>query len=34
MLANWLAVCGHRVDEALVALLEGQMRLLADAARV
>jgi para-aminobenzoate synthetase component II len=34
MLANWLAVCGYSVDEALVAQLEGQMRLLADAARV
>jgi para-aminobenzoate synthetase component 2 len=34
MLANWLATCGHRVDEGLVAQLEGQMRLLADAARV
>ncbi|HEY0805287.1 MAG TPA: aminodeoxychorismate/anthranilate synthase component II [Pseudonocardiaceae bacterium] len=34
MLANWLAVCGHPVDESLVADLEGQMRALADAARI
>jgi para-aminobenzoate synthetase component 2 len=34
MLANWLAVCGHPVDESLVADLEGQMRALADAARL
>ncbi|HEY3751374.1 MAG TPA: aminodeoxychorismate/anthranilate synthase component II [Pseudonocardiaceae bacterium] len=34
MLANWLAVCGHRVAEATVADLEGQMRILADAARI
>jgi para-aminobenzoate synthetase component II len=34
MLANWLAVCGHRVAEARVADLEGQMRILADAARI
>jgi para-aminobenzoate synthetase component II len=34
MLANWLAVCGLPVDETLVATLEGEMRLLADAARV
>ncbi|HEX4701311.1 MAG TPA: aminodeoxychorismate/anthranilate synthase component II [Pseudonocardiaceae bacterium] len=34
MLANWLAVAGHAVPEALVADLESQMRTLADAARV
>jgi para-aminobenzoate synthetase component 2 len=34
MLANWLSVCGHHVDEGLVAQLEGRMRLLADAARI
>jgi para-aminobenzoate synthetase component 2 len=34
MLANWLAVCGQPLDEPLVAALEGQMRVLADAARV
>jgi para-aminobenzoate synthetase component II len=34
MLANWLTVCGHRVAEARVAELEGQMRVLADAARI
>jgi hypothetical protein len=34
MLANWLAVCGRPVDETLVATLESEMRLLADAARV
>ena len=34
MLANWLAVCGHRVPEQRVADLEGQMRVLAAAARV
>jgi para-aminobenzoate synthetase component 2 len=34
MLANWLAVCGHQVEETLVADLEHQMRALADAARV
>jgi para-aminobenzoate synthetase component II len=34
MLANWLAVCGHPIDESLVADLEGQMRTLADAARL
>ncbi len=34
MLANWLATCGHHVDGGLVAKLEGQMRALADAARV
>jgi para-aminobenzoate synthetase component 2 len=34
MLANWLAVCGVAVAENLVAELEGQMRALAEAARV
>ncbi|HEX5407703.1 MAG TPA: aminodeoxychorismate/anthranilate synthase component II [Pseudonocardiaceae bacterium] len=34
MLANWLTVCGHQVPEATVADLEGQMRILADAARI
>jgi para-aminobenzoate synthetase component 2 len=34
MLANWLTVCGYRVDETRVAELEGQMRVLADAARI
>ena len=34
MLANWLAVCGLPVAEPLVADLEGQMRALADAARI
>ena len=34
MLANWLAVCGLAVAEDLVAELEGQMRALAEAARV
>jgi para-aminobenzoate synthetase component 2 len=34
MLANWLAVCGHRVPEATVADLEGQLRELAAAARL
>jgi para-aminobenzoate synthetase component 2 len=34
MLANWLAVCGHRVPESRVADLESQMRILADAARI
>jgi para-aminobenzoate synthetase component 2 len=34
MLANWLAVCGFPVADELVADLEGQMRALAEAARV
>ena len=34
MLANWLAVCGFTVADDLVAELEGQMRALAEAARV
>jgi para-aminobenzoate synthetase component 2 len=34
MLANWLAVCGFAVAGDLVAELEGQMRALAEAARV
>jgi para-aminobenzoate synthetase component 2 len=34
MLANWLAVCGFPVAGDLVAELEGQMRALAEAARV
>ena len=34
MLANWLAVCGHHVPEATVADLEGQLRVLAQAAHV
>jgi para-aminobenzoate synthetase component 2 len=34
MLANWLAVCGHHVAEDRVADLEGQMRVLAAAAKV
>jgi para-aminobenzoate synthetase component II len=34
MLANWLAVCGYPVDETLVAELAGQMRTLANAARL
>jgi para-aminobenzoate synthetase component 2 len=34
MLANWLAVCGFAVADELVAELEGQMRALAEAARV
>ncbi len=34
VLANWLAVAGHPVPEAMVADLERQMRTLADAARV
>jgi para-aminobenzoate synthetase component 2 len=34
MLANWLAVCGFSVADDLVAELEGQMRALAEAARV
>ncbi|MFL6144306.1 MAG: aminodeoxychorismate/anthranilate synthase component II [Labedaea sp.] len=32
MLANWLAVCGHRVDERRVVELETAMRALAEAA--
>ncbi|HEY3606858.1 MAG TPA: aminodeoxychorismate/anthranilate synthase component II [Pseudonocardiaceae bacterium] len=34
MLANWLAVCGFPVADELVAELEGQLRALAEAARV
>jgi para-aminobenzoate synthetase component 2 len=34
MLANWLAVCGFPVADDLVAELEGEMRALAEAARV
>jgi para-aminobenzoate synthetase component II len=34
MLANWLAVCGFPMADDLVAELEGQMRALAEAARV
>jgi para-aminobenzoate synthetase component 2 len=34
MLANWLATCGHVVEEVRVAALEREMRVLADAARV